>query len=59
VRAEDEPPGAHSAAALVASGPLEPKAKAGLVIGERGGGYDISPPKGFTLHLHHPTTASP
>jgi hypothetical protein len=34
------------------------KAKPSLVIDERGGGYDISPPDGFTLHLHHPATPS-
>jgi hypothetical protein len=35
------------------------KAKAGLVVDEHSGGYDISPPKGFTLHLHHPTATCP
>jgi hypothetical protein len=35
------------------------KAKPSLIIDERGGGWDISPPKGFTLHLHHPTAICP
>jgi hypothetical protein len=30
------------------------KAKPSLVIDEQDGGYDISPPLGFTVHLRHP-----
>jgi hypothetical protein len=29
-----------------------------LIIDERGEGYDISPPDGFTVRLHHPVTPS-
>ncbi|HYM54930.1 MAG TPA: hypothetical protein VES97_06175, partial [Solirubrobacteraceae bacterium] len=28
------------------------------VVIDRDGGYDISPPDGFTLHLHHPMAPS-
>jgi hypothetical protein len=34
------------------------KTRPSLVIGERGDGYDISPPDGFTVRLHHPVTPS-
>jgi hypothetical protein len=34
------------------------RTKPKLVIDERSDGYDISPPEGFTLRLHHPITPS-
>jgi hypothetical protein len=34
------------------------KARPSLVIDERGDGYDISPPDGFTVRLHHPLRPS-
>ncbi len=34
------------------------KARRNPVIDERGDGYDISPPDGFTMRLHHPVTPS-
>lgn len=34
------------------------KTRPSLVIDERGDGYDISPPDGFTVSLHHPVTPS-